>query len=246
MTVPAHSLRAACATATQGAEINRAEALALFNPDRPRNSFVEHLVHKARKYGMPDAEVRDLLAELRKVVALNDAEHGIHTGLADDLSDLARVAHRLEGHGQALTVRSLGRALPVHLRALRESADVLERNRAERAVRYPGEVLEVIGEVRVDAVLGVVELHDLPQFGEQVADDRVGHAVLAGFVHEVLDEAVARPVGVEERERLRAVDLGALGGVVGADADAVMRDAHAASRPSANIASISSICLPSA
>lgn len=81
------SLRAAAETARSAAPLNEAQRLALFNPDPEVNSLAERVV-ALRRHGVPDADIRALLADIRQVLEFNAAEGRRNAQACKQLDDI--------------------------------------------------------------------------------------------------------------------------------------------------------------
>jgi hypothetical protein len=137
--VPSHEIREALASTLEATGLNQAQRLALYNADPEINSLAEKLV-TLRAYGVPVSVIRELLGDVRTVLALNDAEGGHARSVAGRLDDLATALAHAERNQQIVTgpsIKRLADQLRPHLATLRspDAADGTAYAQASMAVR---------------------------------------------------------------------------------------------------------------
>lgn len=117
----AHDLRRAVDVAVETIAANREQHLLLFNPSREIDSLAEHII-ALRHHGVPGAVISGLLRDVKRLLALNEDEHGGERTIAGTLDDLARAEHAAERGGGRLAGELSVRAL---VRALRGDLDTI-------------------------------------------------------------------------------------------------------------------------
>lgn len=153
----AHDLMRCVDHATDAAAANRQQAALLFNATPEIDSLAERLI-TLHQHGVPRHHIRQLLADVKKLIALNDDEHHCERTIAGALDALARAEHAAErgtrGRDQ-LTIRGLVRALRDDLDTIATAAGGTEYALAATRVR------EVCEHVPAEKLLGGTLRHEL-------------------------------------------------------------------------------------